>query len=165
MSLEPDSIAVLPNPDRTTMSLDLGSELYQEYARVQNDRIRQHPKASYLFEDSNEEFWNDLWKSVWLDQTLDISDQDHEVKRSTPPDAIDNSLISPHTVPSSCHVMDNPPLAEECWPFDCAKILVRSEYTKAEEFAVKRCGEVDSLIVTGQPGIGTSLSYTNFNGS
>jgi len=68
-------------------------------------------------------------------------------------------------VPTDRDVMLKPKVTSNLWYLkpECKKILIRSEYREAEQFALSACGDAvasDVFVVTGQPGIGSSLFYS-----
>ena len=144
------------------MSSDLDSRLrsLQQYAPSQNERIKLLSSPRF-FQDPDNPFWLQLWYSVWVHQARVISDEDHKVARSSGLGTIDDSLVLPDVVPPSCRVMTNPDIARDCWNFNCTKFLIRSQYHKAEEFALSICHDEDiqALVITGQPGIGLFYLY------
>jgi hypothetical protein len=104
-----------------------------------------------------------FWLSVWGKDTLDKTE---EVVRG--PNPIDDSLILPDVVPSHRDVMLKPKNLDKCWSVHCKKILIRPEYKEAEEFVLSTFGAPimnDALVVTGQPGIGSSIFYSAITGS
>ena len=77
-------------------------------------------------------------------------------------DPIDDFLL-PHVVPAECDVMIKPGVVDNCWYLESESIFIRSEDKETEEFAVSVCGAARrnrALMVTGQPGIGSSLSIS-----
>jgi len=103
--------------------------------------------------------WVDLWRAAW-NKDLDGLDTPEKVERDLHP--IDNSLI-PDAVPDERAIMLLPAALIGCWvDIECEKILVRSEYKEAEEFAVSACSNkrrYRTVMVTGQPGIGLFLFF------
>ena len=149
------------------MSPDLDSQLtdLQGYAKGQNTRIKTLDIPHFLPPSGNP-FWNTLWESVWRGQTADISDRGYYVTRSSTPDAADDSIFFPDGAPTSCRAMNNPQVVQDCWKLNCDKILIRSEFDKAEEFLLLQCRDpyIHAVILTGQPGIGVFFSYPNPTG-
>ena len=117
---------------------------------------------NYHFQDTNDRRWVQFWESTW-DKNLDSLDAVEAVERG--PDPINNALI---TVPSDRVVMLKPEVTRSCWDFDLEfqKILIRSNYKEAEDFALSSCGAripPRLLMITGQPGIGLiSLLFTHY---
>jgi len=107
--------------------------------------------------------WSKLWCAAWK-KDMDSLDELHTVERGSPP--IDDSLI-PDAVPHNCYVMSVPGAMYQCWPgISCKKskkIFIRpGEYEEAEESTISACRderENCALLVTGQPGIGSSLFH------
>ena len=88
--------------------------------------------------------------------------QDGTEKVEGSSDPVDDSLVG--VVPTDRDVMLKPEVAMNLWYLEpeCKKILIRSEYREAEQFALSACGAAiasDVLVVTGQPGIGSSPFY------
>jgi hypothetical protein len=107
-----------------------------------------------------------FWRSTW-DKELDHLDGNEKVIRSHDP--IDNSLI-PDIIPDRCDVMLKPASLKEIWPgLRCEKILIRpDEFKEAEEAALSACAyetALKALMIIGQPGIGSFLSYLTATGS
>ena len=100
--------------------------------------------------------WVKLWFTFWGKEGG--WDTTQQVIRGFDP--IDDFLL-PHVVPAECDVMIKPGVVDNCWHLESESIFIRSEYKEAEEFAVSACGAARrnmALMVTGQPGIGSSLS-------
>jgi hypothetical protein len=84
---------------------------------------------------------------------------DHVVERSLGEDAIGDALIRPDDVDLPCR-MTVPDVAKRCRKFNYKTFFTRSEYYKAENFAVLQCKEdVQALVVSGQPGIGLFILH------
>ena len=119
-------------------------------------RRSKNPVFQHLGEDDS---WVDLWHAAW-NKDLDGLDTQEKVKRDLHP--IDDSLI-PDVVPDERAVMFMPASLNACWvDIECEKILVRSEYKEAEEFAISACRNEEkyrTVMVVGQPGIGLFLFY------
>lgn len=141
--------------------LDWQLTLLRQHAPKQTLSIVPLLNQPHIFCNSGNLEWNDLWRSVWGRRTGDvpISDKDDPVVRSSNP--VDDSFILPDVVPHSRRVMTLPAVARRCWNFDFDAVLIRSEYNKAEEFALSQCHDVQALIITGQPGIGPFPFYLN----
>jgi len=136
----------------------------QRHSPQQNARIKAFSRQSrsyYLKNISTTDKWLGFWKSVWGKQDVDSLDRSERVNRG--PDPIDDSLIFPDVIPSSCVAMAKPPATNDVWNFDCENILVRSEYKEAEEVVLSACATRDrALVVIGQPGTGFVFSIQHY---
>ena len=132
-----------------------------ELTTDQNAVIESLVCDKHLFQEPRDSQWLRLWHSIWELQTEQVSDQYQKVVRSPSSGAIDDQFLLPDNVPSSHYVMTLPIPQDIPWNLNCHKILIRSEYYKAEEFILSACGDknVEALIITGQPGIGMFVPY------
>jgi len=140
------------NPPRTL-------EYLLRYASHQEDLIRPllNPTNFYL-QRTRFEAWEQLHSSAW-GKHPDYLDTTEPVIRDS--DATNNQFIFPDVVPSDRSVMSRPTPLGKCWNFRAEKFLIRSEYKEAEEHVLSVTGfdqDAPGVVVTGQPGIGLSLS-------
>ena len=155
------------NPVRSPNPVTLKS--LQHYASRQTKLIESLFDPSfpdYDFRDSNDKYWIQFYEVAW-GKDPNSYDKTEEIERG--PDAIDDSLVLPDILPGNRDVMLKPEVTDNCWYFQpgCNKILIRSEYKEAEEFALSTCGATtapSALVVTGQPGIGSSPFYSIITG-
>ena len=103
--------------------------------------------------------WVKLWYTFWGKE--DVGDTKQQVTRG--PDPVGDSLFLPDVVSAECDVMIKPDVVNNCWNFRGRNIFIQYEYKEAEEFALSARSATRrnrSLMVTGQPGIGSSLSIS-----
>jgi hypothetical protein len=151
------SSALIPtgSPELTTL------KSLQRYASHQTDLINSLP--SKCFRDPSGIFdWAVVLKATW-GKGLDSYDATEKVERGS--DVIDGSLVLPNIVPNDRDVMLIPEVAMRSWSSNpkYKKILIRSEYKEAEEFALTTCGMAEApqaFVVVGQSGIGFSPFYS-----
>jgi len=139
----------------------------QRYADAQEEIIHsvlQEDSLGYYFRNPTNPGWTRFWESNWGNP---LNREEEKVVRDINP--IDDSLILPDVVPSSCKALPKPKNLEGCWrDFKCEKFLIRDEYKEAHRsalatFAAERM--YDAFIVTGQPGIGPTFSRSAIPGS
>ena len=139
----------------------------QRYADVQEgiiDSVLQEDSLGYYFRNPINSGCTRFWESAWGNRILP---EEEKVVRGINP--IDDSIILPDVVPSSCRVFPRFETLDGCWwGFDCEEFLIRDEYEEAHRsvlatFAAERM--YDAFIVTGQPGIGSSFSRSAIPGS
>jgi hypothetical protein len=134
----------------------------QSFAPRQEERIKRLIGKG-RFQDLEDPDWKTFFKSAWggLGGNPDAFEGPKKVQRGIDP--IDDSLLLPDIVPDMCNVMPKFETLDECWYFDCEDILVRSEYKEAEQAVLSACaGGEEAIVVTGQPGIGLSLSCLHY---
>jgi hypothetical protein len=112
--------------------------------------------------DTGNRCWVQFYKSAWgagegnpdsLDKRGDVASPSPEIR----------DLILPDVVPNKQDEMLKPEHLDTCWPFRCEKFLVRSEYKETEEFVLSTCVDgFGAVVVTGRPGIGLSLFYSDY---
>jgi hypothetical protein len=139
-------------PELTTL------ESLQCYTPRQTQLIKPYFSHRYRFQHPSgfDASWAGIFAATW-GKVLD-SDKTEKVERGSDP--IDDPLV-----PNDRDVMLIPQFAKDFWSFRprVKKILIRSEYKEAEEFALFTCGErsaPDVLLVIGQSGIGLSPFYS-----
>ena len=143
-------------PDFTTL------ESLQYFAPSQEGLIKSlsEDNTQHYFRVVDNERWKVFWEVSW-GRKPDSLDAREEVERG--PNPVDNSIFPLGVAPTYRHVMDVPEITDSVWTIEpeYKKILVRSEYTEAEQSAVSTCGTGSNvLVVTGQPGIGPSPLYS-----
>jgi len=142
-------------------------ESLQRHSSSQEDIIRslsEHP-AEYYFRAFNDENWEAFWKEAW-GREPDSLDSLEGFERG--PNPVDNSTFPLGAAPTHRQVMVAPEITNHLWTINPGykKILIRSEYKEAEQFALSTCDTAsDVLAVTGQPGIGPSPLYSATTGS
>jgi hypothetical protein len=148
-----------PSPSPTTPPELTTLRSLQRYASIQTELIEsilQDPSLPNSdFQDSRDKCLAQLLRSIW-EKDLESLDETEKVERGSDP--VDDSLI---VVPLDRDVMHVPKVMNGCWNFEHhhRKVLIRSEFKEAEEFAISSCGEVNMtrvLMVAGQSGIGLS---------
>jgi len=99
--------------------------------------------------------WEAFHNSYW-GKGLDFLQEKMLVERGENP--VEDPTL-PDLFPPTCSVLSPHPILAAAWALSSRKVLVRSEYYEAEEAALSANEEgKDVFIVTGQPGIGPSLS-------
>lgn len=162
MSFDPPLFDLTPSlSDSTPASSGMNSTLesLRQYTPRQTKAIESLLDPSFsgrYFRNPSDTEWFQFWESAWGNGP-GIFEETEKVERG--PDPIDDTLID---VPPDRDVMVVPEVTRCFWDFDFdfTKILVRSDYKEAEEFALSICGAPvmhRMLLVSGQPGIGLSL--------
>jgi len=139
----------------------------QHHAPSQEDLIRslsEHP-TQYYFRAVDDENWEVFWKEAW-GRELDSLDRLEKVERGSDP--VNNFTFPLGAAPTHRQVMVAPKIMHRLWSIKprYKKILIRSEYKEAEQFALSTCDTASNVLaIIGQPGIGPSPLYSATTGS